>query len=245
MLTKLRSVSREVVPVHLYGHVSIDPSAVIAPGVLLQAEADSRISIGAGVCIGAGTIVQAAGGNLYIEAGVCVGRGVLIIGNGSIDRDACIGAGTTAIDPQIAAGAVIPNHSLLGDRSRNQVSVVEEQDLPDRQLNDSTPMGKVPGVSSAPPEDDTSDIWDNPSVSTSVGSTFFKVKTTEVRIETENISTDRTAQTTASVPSETAHSPPPEMAIEHKSTTPVAGRAQFDRIKRALFPNSGTNDYTA
>ena len=59
MLTKFRSVSREVVPVHLDGNVSIDPSAAIAPGVLLQAEENSRITIGAGVCIGAGTIVHA------------------------------------------------------------------------------------------------------------------------------------------------------------------------------------------
>ncbi len=244
MLTKLRSVSREVVPIHLYGNVSIDPSAVIAPGVLLQAEADSRISIGAGVCIGAGTIVQAAGGNLYIEAGVCVGRGVLIIGNGSIDRDACIGAGTTAIDPQIAAGAVIPNHSLLGDRSRNQVSVVEQQDLPEH-LNDLNPVAGVADPSQETPADDTSDLWDSPGVSTSVGSTFFKVKTAEASIRVEPTSTHRNEQTTTSDPSETAHSPPPAMEIEHKPTNPVAGRAQFDRIKRSLFPNSGTNDYTA
>jgi carbon dioxide concentrating mechanism protein CcmN len=242
MLTKLRSVSRKVVPVHLYGNVSINPSAVIAPGVLLQAEADSRILIGAGVCIGAGTIVQAAGGNLYIEAGVCIGRGVLIIGNGSIDRDACIGAGTTAIDPQIESGVVIPKHSLIGDRSRNAASAIE-----DRDLHRSTPTREAPiGTSQVIPEPETADVWDSPAVNTSVGSTFFKVKTTEVSVQAENTHPHRNEQPTPpSSPPQTVTSPPPGTAIEHQSTTSVAGRAQFDRIKRALFPNSGTNDYTA
>ncbi len=237
MLTKLRSVSREVIPVHLYGNVTIDPSAVIAPGVLLQAEADSRISIGAGVCIGAGTIVQAAGGNLYIEAGVCVGRGVLIIGSGSIDRDACIGAGTTAIDPQIESGAVIPQHSLIGDRSRNAASVVADRDLPTNPQG-STPMSEAPiGTSQDIPADETADVWETPAVNTSVGSTFFKVKTTEVSVQAEHPQTHSNEQPTVNSSLETA--------IEHQSSTTVAGRAQFDRIKRALFPHSGTNDYTA
>ena len=125
MLTKFRSLSREVVPVYLDGNVSIDPTAAIAPGVLLQAEENSRITIGAGVCIGAGTIVHASGGNLDIGAGVCIGRGVLIIGSGTIDRHACIGAGTTIFDPQIAEDTVIATHSLIGDRSRGEVSVVD------------------------------------------------------------------------------------------------------------------------
>jgi carbon dioxide concentrating mechanism protein CcmN len=161
MLTKLRSLSREVVPVHLDGNVSIDPSAAIAPGVLLQADAGSRITIGAGVCIGAGTIVHASGGDLDICMGACLGRGVLIIGSGTIERNACIGAGTTAIDPQIEEGAVIPTHSLLGDRSRGEVSVVETPDSP-------TP---TPNVADLPdPADvwDTSDAWDAPAVETPV-----------------------------------------------------------------------------
>lgn len=239
MLIKLRSVSREVVPVHLYGNVSIDPSAAIAPGVLLQAEANSRIVIGAGVCIGAGTIVQSAGGNLYLEAGVCVGRGVLIIGHGSIDRDACIGAGTTAIDPQIESGAVIPNHSLLGDRSRREVSVVEDRDLP-KHLQDAPP---VSSPSEMPADDDpAADVWDNSAVNTSVGSTFFKANTPGVSAQSEN--TPPQQQPTPSSSSQPAASPQPT-AIEHKSTSSVAGRAQFEQIKRALFPNSGNNDYTA
>ena len=158
MLTKFRSLSRDVVPVHLDGNVSIDPTAAIAPGVLLQAEADSRITIGAGVCIGAGTIVHASGGNIDIGAGVCVGRGVLIVGSGGIDRNACIGAGTTVFNPQIEEGDVIPTHSILGDRSRGEVSVVETPDLP--------PPSVDPPPADPPDLWATDDAWDTSTVKT-------------------------------------------------------------------------------
>jgi carbon dioxide concentrating mechanism protein CcmN len=235
MLIKLRSISREVVSVHICGNVSIDPSAVIAPGVLLQAEANSQIKIAAGVCIGAGTIVQAAGGNLYIEAGVCIGRGVLIVGNGSIDRDACIGAGTTAIDPLIEAGAVVPPNSLLGDRSRNIVSVVEDRDIPQ-------PMPAAPN-STPPAPDAIDDVWDSRPVTAPTGNTYYKVKKPDP--------SNRVDPPPPPPQEPTPSIPPPEpvihsvMTIEHQSTNFVAGRDRFDRIKRALFPNSGSNDYTA
>jgi carbon dioxide concentrating mechanism protein CcmN len=205
MLTKFQSISRAVVPVHLDGNVSIDPSAAIAPGVLLQAEADSRITIGAGVCIGAGSIVHASGGEIEIGMGVCLGRGVLIIGSGTIERNACIGAGTTAIDPQIAEGEVIPTHSLLGDRSRGEVSVVE------------TPPPRPPTPPTNPT--DANDIW-----------------------ATED-AWDTPAQISEPVDPTATTSPPPDTTISvtievsDRTGKPVAGRANFDRLKRHLFPN--------
>lgn len=204
MLTKFRSISRAVVPVHLDGNVSIDPSAAIAPGVLLQAEADSRITIGAGVCIGAGSIVHATGGELEIGMGVCIGRGVLIIGSGTIERNACIGAGTTAIDPQIGEGEVIPTHSLLGDRSRGEVSVV-----------DAPPPS--PPTPATPAE--ASDVW------------------------TTQDAWDTPAQTpTSTTPTvETPPQPEPTISVSievsDRTVKAVAGRANFDRLKRHLFPN--------
>jgi carbon dioxide concentrating mechanism protein CcmN len=239
MLIKLRSISREVVSVHICGNVSIDPSAVIAPGVLLQAEVNSQIKIAAGVCIGAGTIVQAAGGNLYIEAGVCIGRGVLIVGNGSIDRDACIGAGTTAIDPHIEVGAVIPPNSLIGDRSRTEVSVVADRDLP-ANLNGVQP----PAPDLTPPEPERADLWESQPAPIPVGNTYYKAKTSTVSQPTEPTPTPSPEPVTPPAPPENVTSPP-VTAIEHKSTNFVAGRDRFDRMKLALFPNSGTNDYTA
>jgi carbon dioxide concentrating mechanism protein CcmN len=214
MLTKFRSLSREAVPVHLDGNVSIDPTAAIAPGVLLQAEADSRITIGAGVCIGTGTIVHASGGNIDIGAGVCVGRGVLIVGSGSIDRNACIGAGTTVFNPQIEEGDVVPTHSIVGDLSRGEVSVVETPDLP--------PPSVQPPPVDPPDLWATEDAWDTSTVNTPImadppfENTFLSTPppTPFVVIETES-----------------------SVEITHRSNEYVAGRANFDRLKRQLFPN--------
>ncbi|WP_373541783.1 carbon dioxide concentrating mechanism protein [Chamaesiphon sp.] len=200
MLTKFRALSREVVPVYLDGNVSIDPTAAIAPGVLLQAEENSRITIGSGVCIGAGTIVHASGGNLDIGAGVCIGRGVLIIGSGTIDRHACIGAGTTIFDPQIGEDTVIATHSLIGDRSRGEVSVV---------IDPPTPTAPV-----VPDPSETADVWDTPVVQPPV-------------VETPSPETPPTTADRLTVTIE----------IDQQSVKSVAGRANFDRLKRHLFPN--------
>jgi carbon dioxide concentrating mechanism protein CcmN len=214
MLTKFRSLSREAVPVHLDGNVSIDSTAAIAPGVLLQAEADSRITIGAGVCIGAGTIVHASGGNIDIGAGVCIGRGVLIVGSGGIDRNACIGAGTTVFNPQIGEGDVIPTHSILGDRSRGEVSVVETPDL-------STPPTAPPPVD--PPDLwATDDAWDTSTVKTPIMADPPFENTFQSTPPPHPV---EVADTESSV------------EITHRSNEYVAGRANFDRLKRQLFPN--------
>jgi carbon dioxide concentrating mechanism protein CcmN len=206
MLTQFRSISRAVVPVHLDGNVSIDPSAAIAPGVLLQAEADSRITIGAGVCIGAGSIVHATGGELEIGMGVCIGRGVLIIGSGTIERNACIGAGTTAIDPQIAEGEVIPPHSLIGDRSRGEVSVVEAPETSPKQPAATANPHAASDVWA------TEDAWDTPAQPASADPT---------------VATPSQPEATISVTIEVADG----------TVKSVAGRANFDRLKRHLFPN--------
>jgi carbon dioxide concentrating mechanism protein CcmN len=205
MLTKFRSLSREVVPVYLDGNVSIDPTAAIAPGVLLQAEENSRITIGAGVCIGAGTIVHASGGNLDIGAGVCIGRGVLIIGSGTIERHACIGAGTTVFDPQIAEDTVIATHSLIGDRSRGEVSIV---DTPTTSTTPVTQPVEQPDLW------DTTDAWDTPAVSPPAADDL-PVTPTPTAAERLTLSIE----------------------IDRQSVKSVAGRANFDRLKRHLFPN--------
>jgi carbon dioxide concentrating mechanism protein CcmN len=206
MLTKFRSLSREVVPVHLDGNVSIDPSAAIALGVLLQAEANSRIAIGAGVCIGAGTIVHASGGDLDICAGACLGRGILIIGSGKIGRNACIGAGTTMIDPQVEEGAAIATHSLLGDRSRQEV------DVGDPPTASSAP--NIADLADAADVWDTTDAWDTPAVKTPT-----------------------VTPAPGATPTQSETSLTVTVEVETRSTKPVAGRANFDRLKRHLFPN--------
>jgi len=100
------------------GDVVVNEGAAIAPGVIMQAEPGSRISIAAGACIGMGVILHAREGTLEIEAGVILGAGVLVVGAGKIGANACIGAGTTLIDPCIDKMQIMPAGSLIGDTSR-------------------------------------------------------------------------------------------------------------------------------
>jgi carbon dioxide concentrating mechanism protein CcmN len=106
---------------HIHGDVIIHPSAVIAPGVILQASTNSTIVIGAGVCLGMGSILQVSEGILEIEAGANLGAGFLMVGAGKIGANACIGSATTVFNCSVAPGQVIPSGSILGDTSRQIV----------------------------------------------------------------------------------------------------------------------------
>ncbi|MEC4813689.1 MAG: transferase, partial [Scytonema sp. PMC 1069.18] len=107
---------------YISGEVIIHPSAVIAPGVILQAALNSKIIIGSGVCIGMGSILQVHEGTLEVEAGANLGAGFLMVGQGKIGANACIGAATTIFNCSVEPGQVIPSGSILGDESR-QVSM--------------------------------------------------------------------------------------------------------------------------
>ena len=104
------------------GDVVVNEGAAIAPGVILQADPGSRISIAAGACIGMGAILHAREGTLEIEAGVILGAGVLVVGAGTIGANACIGAGTTLINPCIDKMQIMPAGSLMGDTSRQSAA---------------------------------------------------------------------------------------------------------------------------
>ncbi len=144
---------------HLYvsGEVVVHPSAVIAPGVMLQADPGCRLVIGAGVCVGQGTILHAHQGTLLIEVGVVLGNGVLIVGKGTIGSHACIGPFSTLISCSVAANQLIPPRSLLGDASRRvmladtpTILVDEEVSTPEAQANQPS-QPSVPSQPSTPP----------------------------------------------------------------------------------------------
>jgi carbon dioxide concentrating mechanism protein CcmN len=103
---------------YISGEVTIHPSAVIAPGVILQAAANGKIIIGAGVCIGMGSILQVDEGTIEVEAGVSLGAGFLMVGQGKIGMNACIGSATTLFNSSVAPALVVPPGSILGDTTR-------------------------------------------------------------------------------------------------------------------------------
>lgn len=100
------------------GDVTIHPSVVIAPGVILQAGTGSQIIIAAGVCIGMGTILHAHEGIIEVEEGASLGAGVLLVGQVRIGANACIGASTTILDGSIERDQTVSAGSLIGDTSR-------------------------------------------------------------------------------------------------------------------------------
>ncbi|MFM6191212.1 carbon dioxide concentrating mechanism protein [Planktothrix sp.] len=103
--------------VYVSGDVTIDPSATLAPGVILQAAPKSQLRIAAGVCVGRGVVIQAYEGILEIEAGVVLGSGVLILGAGTLGENACIGSETTIFESSIEPEQVVAARSVIGDRS--------------------------------------------------------------------------------------------------------------------------------
>jgi carbon dioxide concentrating mechanism protein CcmN len=127
---------------YISGEVIIHKSAVIAPGVILQAAPNSKIIVGAGVCIGMGSIIQVDQGTLEIEAGAILGAGFLMIGEGKIGSNVCIGAATTVFRSSVPSGQVIQPGSILGycdasrmplrDRHNRQIEAIRENQIEDQ-----------------------------------------------------------------------------------------------------------------
>ncbi|MEM7714122.1 MAG: transferase [Cyanobacteria bacterium P01_A01_bin.68] len=101
------------------GEVIIHASAVIAPGVIMQAAPNSKIIIGSGVCIGMGSILQVDTGILEIESGANLGAGFLMVGAGKIGTNACVGSATTIFRASVESGMVVPAGSIIGDNGRS------------------------------------------------------------------------------------------------------------------------------
>ena len=97
------------------GEVVVDSTAVVAPGVLLQADPGCRIKIGPGAVIGMGTVVHARDrGAIEIGAGVKVGTAVLLIGRVTVGDRACLGAQVTVMNTTVMMGQTVAPGEVLG-----------------------------------------------------------------------------------------------------------------------------------
>ncbi|OLP16836.1 hypothetical protein BST81_19265 [Leptolyngbya sp. 'hensonii'] len=137
---------------YVRGDVTIHPSAAIAPGVILQAGPGCRIVIAAGVCIGMGTILHAYQGVLEIEAGVSLGAGVLMVGQGRIGANTCIGSSTTIFNSSIDRDQIIPAGSIVGDTSRrfDELNATDTVILPDAVISEAAAPIPAPVESASP-----------------------------------------------------------------------------------------------
>jgi len=147
--------------VHTEGEVSIDPSAAIASGVILRAATDSKIIIGAGVCIGIGSILHANQGILEVETGANLGAGVLVVGKGTIGTNACVGALTTIWNASIEPWQVVQPGCLIGDKGR-QVPIISSAST--EQSATDTPEITPASISTAGQEFENGQVPSSPKV---------------------------------------------------------------------------------
>lgn len=117
--------------IYISGDVTIDSTAVIAPGVILQAAPGSKIIIRAGACIGLGAILKAYGGKIEVKENAILGAGVLVIGESKINAQVCVGNSTTIYNTSLESMTIVPAGSVLGDPTRSQASCysAKEQNL--------------------------------------------------------------------------------------------------------------------
>jgi carbon dioxide concentrating mechanism protein CcmN len=99
------------------GDVTVHPTANIGSGVLLHADPGSQLIIGVGACVGAGCVIHAHTGTLFIGDGVILGMGTLVFGTTQVGERACIGADSSLIDVSIAPNTVVPPNSLIDSYS--------------------------------------------------------------------------------------------------------------------------------
>ncbi|MEG4495981.1 carbon dioxide concentrating mechanism protein [Microcoleus sp. F10-C6] len=191
------------------GDVVVNEGAAIAPGAILQADPGSRISIAAGACIGMGVILHAREGNLDIAAGVILGAGVLVVGAGTIGANACIGAGTTLINPCIDKMQIMPAGSLIGDTSRQAPAEEATATAPT-----AAPTSPETPEATTPPVDRPIEPIDEP----------------PQPVQTP----PQTAPETAPEPPESTAAEPPQPG---ETPTILYGQAHINRLLGTLFPH--------
>jgi carbon dioxide concentrating mechanism protein CcmN len=231
---------------YISGEVTVDPSAVLAPGVILQAAANGKIIIGRGVCIGMGAILQVHEGTLEVEAGANLGAGFLMVGKGKIGANACIGSATTVFNYSVEPGQVIPAGSILGDTSR-QITETQE-------LNPSTNNPASTSAAQQKPETNGSEVAKEKVISSTKFSasafvdlkgrsiSFFKSPATpETQSPPPENTTNDADSSLPSVPQESTpqNSEPTETVTESSNGfgTQIYGQGSIHRLLTTLFPH--------
>ncbi|MEA5509107.1 transferase [Crocosphaera sp. UHCC 0190] len=199
------------------GDVTIHEGAVVAPGTILQAAPNSRIVIREGACIGMGTLINAYQGDIYIESGAMLGAGVLVVGQGKIGQNACIGSSATIINTSIEAGTTIEAGSLIGDMSRGFTSEKAETSQETKSENNGSPPDSNGSLS------DSNGSLPKPEITEDKQPAFIE--------EMEDLWLE--AETT--VPEMPEIPTPPKPSPETKNA-PVVGQIYINQLLCTLFP---------
>ncbi|MEH2064663.1 MAG: transferase [Nostoc sp.] len=231
---------------YISGEVTIHPSAVLAPGVILLAAVNSKIIIGPGVCIGMGSILQVHEGILEVETGANLGAGFLMVGKGKIGANACIGSATTVFNYSVEPGEVVAPGSILGDTSRQIAQTKQLEPSTDNPTSTNTP----------PPKEEANGLGgvkEKVISSTSFSASgfldlkhrsisFFKSSTTPESQSppVEEPANDAESKVeSAAQASEEHHSDSNELATESPKSfgTQIYGQGSISRLLTTLFPH--------
>ena len=205
--------------VSIIGEVIIHEGAVVAPGTILQAAPNCRIVIHEGACIGMGTLINAYQGDIEIQSGAMLGAGVLIVGQGTIGQNVCLGSCTTVINTSVEAGTTIEAGSLMGDTSRT-VDEKETESQPEIKIESNGSSHNSNGLIS-----DSNREASRPNQT--------EEKKPELVEELEDLWADP-APEIEEVPKITTkpESPPPE-----NKNAPVVGQVYINQLLCTLFPD--------
>ena len=196
------------------GDVIIASSAVIGSGVILRADPGCSITIRDGVCIGAGVILHATEGSLEIHQGVCLAGGVLIIGQGLLGQNTCVGAGSTLINPNFANDSIVSSNSLWGDESRQEDPILDSSVMDQGVEISSNGSKNAQSESLQSSESKIPDPWEE-----------SELKESKSPPKTEPIIDDKQAQSSH-------HS-----AVPTQVSKQVIGIQQFEMMVQKMFPD--------
>lgn len=217
------------------GNVIIHETAVIAPGVILEAAPDCQIIIDAGVCLGLGCVITAQVGNIRIQEQVAIAPGSLIIGPVNIGSSACIGARSTIFQQDIESQALISPGSLLINSPVNQphpppLPIDHSPDFP-QVPERPEPMAPIPSP------------WDSENLgqSNKKNSVNQAVKTSEIKPKAptgEEVELSAETSETEVFPGEVTKTEPlePEGGEIIKEKPPVVGQVYINQLLLTLFP---------
>ena len=190
----------------------------------MQAAPESRIIIGADVCIGMGAIITAGKGSVEIGDGAILGAGVLVIGQSQIGNNSCIGTSSTIFQQNVAAMTVIEPGSIIGDLSR-PVEIKEEEDLAPNNTEDKS-HDQSPGSNQ-------NNLKNNLNGNGAIGSVE------EIQDLTSTIAESEQGTTPESVPI-------PQVKVGEQSPSaskaPVVGQLYINELLVTLFPHKKDSD---
>lgn len=211
------------------GEVSIDPSAVVAPGVVLIANPQSRIAIAAGACIGMGVVLHADGGTLRVEEGAILGAGVLVVGSGTIGARACVGPVSTVFNCSVESEQVVAPGSLLGNCGRSQNRELKVAPKPVESVAEVEPVPEVT------PEEDASQITVAPPKS-NPSATQSSIHSAIARNLIANPPTSR-INPNLETPSSNSMDTSTDNLGSEAVNPPVYGHQHLQRLMSTLFPH--------